>query len=182
MRIRISRRSMLRCWPCWRCSRLRRPGRRACVQRSHRRAGRAPMFAATADLQRRGAARAHPARRTGRRDARAEPADRRPQRHRRMPAAPARTDADCAVQGRRQLLWHFARCCVNKDTPTFPEQVKAKCAKDGRVQRLRIPTRARCRGAGRRNAKASRQSQRAAGPVTLAMRAAASSRESGVVY
>ena len=42
------------------------------------------------------------------------------------------TDADCAVKDAGSCCG-VRPVCVNKDTPTFPEQVKAKCAKDGRV-------------------------------------------------
>lgn len=42
------------------------------------------------------------------------------------------TDADCAVKDVGSCCGQFPRC-VNKDSPTFPEQVQAQCAKEGRA-------------------------------------------------
>jgi len=43
-----------------------------------------------------------------------------------------RSDSDCAVKDAGSCCG-YRPVCVNKDTPTFPEKVKAACAKDGRV-------------------------------------------------
>lgn len=43
-----------------------------------------------------------------------------------------RTDSDCAMKDAGSCCG-FRPVCVNKDTPTFPEKVKAACAEDGRV-------------------------------------------------
>ena len=42
------------------------------------------------------------------------------------------TDADCMVKDVGSCCGYRPQC-LNKDTPTFPEQVKAKCAREGRV-------------------------------------------------
>ena len=39
-------------------------------------------------------------------------------------------DADCAVKNVGNCCGYFP-ACVNKDSPTFPDQVKAQCEKDG---------------------------------------------------
>lgn len=39
------------------------------------------------------------------------------------------TDADCAVKDVGNCCGYYP-ACVNKDSPTFPEQVKAECAKN----------------------------------------------------
>lgn len=41
------------------------------------------------------------------------------------------TDADCAVKDVGSCCGYYP-ACVNKDSPTFPEQVKAACAASGR--------------------------------------------------
>ena len=41
-------------------------------------------------------------------------------------------DSDCAVKDAGSCCG-YRPVCVNKDTPTFPERVKAACAKEGRV-------------------------------------------------
>jgi hypothetical protein len=46
--------------------------------------------------------------------------------------ASCHTDADCAIKDVGSCCG-YAPACVNKASPTFPEQVQAKCAKDGRV-------------------------------------------------
>jgi hypothetical protein len=46
--------------------------------------------------------------------------------------ASCRTDSDCAVKDVGSCCGYRPRC-VNKDSPTFPEQVKAKCATQGRM-------------------------------------------------
>lgn len=43
-----------------------------------------------------------------------------------------KTNADCAVKDAGSCCG-YRPVCVNKDTPTFPEKVKAACADDGRV-------------------------------------------------
>ena len=43
-----------------------------------------------------------------------------------------KTDDDCAVKDVGSCCGYYPRC-LNKDSPTFPEQVKAQCAKQGRV-------------------------------------------------
>lgn len=43
-----------------------------------------------------------------------------------------RTDSDCAMKDAGSCCG-YRPVCVNKDTPTFPEKVKAACAEDGRV-------------------------------------------------
>ena len=43
-----------------------------------------------------------------------------------------RTDADCAVKDVGSCCGYHPQC-LNKDTPTFPEEVKARCAREGRV-------------------------------------------------
>ena len=42
------------------------------------------------------------------------------------------TDADCAVKDVGNCCGYYP-ACVNSDSPTFPEQVKADCAKEGRM-------------------------------------------------
>ena len=41
-------------------------------------------------------------------------------------------DSDCAVKDAGSCCG-YRPVCVNKGTPTFPEKVKAACAKEGRV-------------------------------------------------
>lgn len=43
-----------------------------------------------------------------------------------------KTNADCAVKDAGSCCG-FRPVCVNKDTPTFPEKVKAACSNEGRV-------------------------------------------------
>lgn len=43
-----------------------------------------------------------------------------------------RSDSDCAMKDAGSCCG-YRPVCVNKDTPTFPEKVKAACATDGRV-------------------------------------------------
>ncbi|OGT57785.1 MAG: hypothetical protein A3E01_03415 [Gammaproteobacteria bacterium RIFCSPHIGHO2_12_FULL_63_22] len=43
-----------------------------------------------------------------------------------------RSDSDCAMKDAGSCCG-YRPVCVNKDTPTFPEKVKAACAEDGRV-------------------------------------------------
>jgi len=43
-----------------------------------------------------------------------------------------RNDSDCAMKDAGSCCG-YRPVCVNKDTPTFPEKVKAACAQDGRV-------------------------------------------------
>ena len=46
--------------------------------------------------------------------------------------ASCRTDSDCVVKDVGSCCGYSPRC-VNKDSPTFPEQVKANCAMQGRM-------------------------------------------------
>lgn len=43
-----------------------------------------------------------------------------------------RTDADCAVKNVGNCCGYYP-ACVNKDSPTFPEQVRAQCEREGRM-------------------------------------------------
>jgi hypothetical protein len=43
-----------------------------------------------------------------------------------------RTDQDCAVKDIGNCCGHYP-ACVNADSPTFPEQVKAQCASEGQM-------------------------------------------------
>lgn len=43
-----------------------------------------------------------------------------------------KTDADCAVKNVGNCCGYYP-ACVNKDSPTFPEQVKAQCEREGRM-------------------------------------------------
>ena len=48
------------------------------------------------------------------------------------PGRRCRTDADCAVKDVGSCCGYRPQC-LNKDTPTFPEEVKARCASAARV-------------------------------------------------
>lgn len=54
-----------------------------------------------------------------------------------------RTHADCAIKDIGSCCGYNPRC-VNKDSATFPEQVQAQCAKEGRVSTCGFPTIASC--------------------------------------
>ena len=54
-----------------------------------------------------------------------------------------KTDADCAIKDVGSCCGYNPRC-VNKDSATFPEQVQAQCAKDGRVSTCGFPTISSC--------------------------------------
>lgn len=54
------------------------------------------------------------------------------------------TDADCAVKDVGSCCGYYPRC-VNKDSPTHPEQVQAQCAKEGRVGVCGFPEVRGCR-------------------------------------
>jgi len=54
-----------------------------------------------------------------------------------------RTDADCAVKDVGNCCGYYP-ACVNKDSPTFPEQVKAECEKQGRMAVCGFPEIAAC--------------------------------------
>lgn len=43
-----------------------------------------------------------------------------------------KSDADCAIKDVGSCCGYRPQC-LNKDTPTFPEQVKERCAREGRV-------------------------------------------------
>lgn len=53
------------------------------------------------------------------------------------------TDADCAVKDVGNCCGYYP-ACVNKDSPTFPEQVKAECEKQGRMAVCGFPEIAGC--------------------------------------
>ncbi|GIX34407.1 MAG: hypothetical protein KatS3mg126_0186 [Lysobacteraceae bacterium] len=53
------------------------------------------------------------------------PASPEPSRH-------CKTDADCAVKNVGNCCGYFP-ACVNKDAPTFPEQVRRDCEREGRM-------------------------------------------------
>lgn len=46
------------------------------------------------------------------------------------PSRACQVDADCAVKNVGNCCGYFP-ACVHRDAPTFPEQVKAACARDG---------------------------------------------------
>lgn len=54
------------------------------------------------------------------------------------------SDADCAVKDVGSCCGYYPRC-VNKDSPTHPEQVQAQCAKEGRVGVCGFPEVRGCR-------------------------------------
>lgn len=54
------------------------------------------------------------------------------------------TDTDCAVKDVGSCCGYFPRC-VNKDSPTHPEQVQAQCAKEGRAGVCGFPEVRGCR-------------------------------------
>jgi hypothetical protein len=65
-----------------------------------------------------------------------------------------RTDADCAIKDVGSCCG-YAPACVNKASPTFPEQVQALCAREGRVSTCGFPaitgckcTAGKCEGTG----------------------------------
>jgi len=57
--------------------------------------------------------------------------------------ASCKTDADCAVKNVGSCCGYYPRC-LNKDSPTFPEQVKARCAKQGRMGVCGFPAISAC--------------------------------------
>ena len=64
------------------------------------------------------------------------------------------TDADCAIKDVGSC-GGYRPACVNKASPTFPEQVQAQCAKDGRMGICGFPaitgckcTAGKCEGTG----------------------------------
>lgn len=59
------------------------------------------------------------------------------------PSLSCKTDADCAIKDVGSCCGYNPRC-VNKDSQTFPEQVQAKCAKDGRVGICGFPSISGC--------------------------------------
>jgi hypothetical protein len=50
-----------------------------------------------------------------------------------------KTAADCSIKDVGSCCGYQPRC-VNKNAPTYPEQVKAKCAQEGRVSHCGMPT------------------------------------------
>lgn len=59
------------------------------------------------------------------------------------PSLSCKTDADCAIKDVGSCCGYNPRC-VNIDSQTFPEQVQAKCAKDGRVGICGFPSISGC--------------------------------------
>lgn len=59
------------------------------------------------------------------------------------PSLSCRTDTDCAIKDVGSCCGYNPRC-VNKDSQTFPEQVQAKCASDGRVGICGFPSISGC--------------------------------------
>jgi hypothetical protein len=57
--------------------------------------------------------------------------------------ASCKTNSDCAIKDVGSCCGYNPRC-LNKDSKTFPEQVKAKCANDGRVGICGFPAIAGC--------------------------------------
>ena len=53
--------------------------------------------------------------------------------------ANCKTDADCVVKDVGNCCGYYPQC-VNAGSPTFPEQVKAQCAKDGMAGICGYPT------------------------------------------
>lgn len=53
-------------------------------------------------------------------------------------------DADCAVKNVGNCCGEYP-ACVNKNSPTFPEQVKADCAREGRMAICGFPVISGCR-------------------------------------
>ena len=53
------------------------------------------------------------------------------------------SDSDCLVKDVGSCCGYFPRC-VNKDSPTYPEQVKAQCAKEGRASICGFPAISGC--------------------------------------
>jgi hypothetical protein len=65
-----------------------------------------------------------------------------------------RTDADCAIKDVGSCCG-YRPACVNKASPTFPEQVQKQCAKSGRMGICGFPaitgckcTAGKCEGTG----------------------------------
>lgn len=54
-----------------------------------------------------------------------------------------RTSADCEVKDVGNCCGYYP-ACVNTDSPTFPEQVKADCAKDGMSSICGFPSISSC--------------------------------------
>lgn len=54
------------------------------------------------------------------------------------------TDADCAVKNVGNCCGEYP-ACVNKDSPTFPDQVRAECAREGRMAVCGFPVISGCR-------------------------------------
>lgn len=52
-------------------------------------------------------------------------------------------DADCAIKDVGSCCGRYPQC-VNRDSPTFPEQVKAQCADDGRMSVCGFPSISGC--------------------------------------
>lgn len=52
-------------------------------------------------------------------------------------------DSDCAIKDIGSCCGYYP-ACVNKDSPTFPEQVKAECAKSGMMSTCGFPSISSC--------------------------------------
>lgn len=55
-----------------------------------------------------------------------------------------KVDADCAIKDVGSCCGAYPQC-VNRDSPTFPEQVKAQCASEGRMSVCGFPSISGCR-------------------------------------
>jgi hypothetical protein len=53
------------------------------------------------------------------------------------------TASDCAIKDIGSCCGHYP-ACVNKDSPTFPEQVKAECEKSGMMSTCGFPSISSC--------------------------------------
>jgi len=54
-----------------------------------------------------------------------------------------KVDADCAIKDVGSCCGYSPQC-VNRDSPTFPEQVKAQCASEGRMSVCGFPSLSGC--------------------------------------
>ena len=54
-----------------------------------------------------------------------------------------KVDSDCAIKDVGNCCGQFPQC-VNRESPTFPEQVKAQCAREGRMSVCGFPSISGC--------------------------------------
>lgn len=54
-----------------------------------------------------------------------------------------KVDTDCAIKDVGNCCGRFPQC-VNRESPTFPEQVKARCASEGRMSVCGFPSISGC--------------------------------------